>query len=536
MDKFTELDDSEAQRIFNNWDLDGDGLLSIQGDIKKVLKLDSNFCLSFFRLLDANKDGRVDIEDLKEIVKILRNGDIYAKLGLLFRLFGVGDEGSLTFQQFKKFLRVNDNSIYEILGFIRNGEVVENKRLRISDLRNIFTESESGEKSIHSFCSALLSILHRSAQSRHEDTDLNMGASSHKQFVVLAILQFICFAITFIYYANNDYSLLVCIAKGFAVNIYIVTVFAFLTMSHSLKEHLYYIKCIPSSIPMHINAQLHSYLGFCLVVHSIGHSIAQIANISITKGISYTVDAPAIISGSSWSRSTSGDGITGYILLITILVIMFTSLMRRMNSFMYTVFRRFHWLYVLWVLLMVFHVPGLWYAAVVGIVIFFLDALYKFVMCTTASTLRQSRNRNNVSYISVRREPSQPRPIPGSYYRLMIPAVSPLEWHPFSLASSCASNHLTFMMDSVGDWTRAVHKLIEDPKRRDSARVYVQGPYSSTTQFAMKDFDDSQPIMIVASGVGITPFLSVMATKVTEVFKEPVEKVADQFHCCFRRC
>ena len=519
--------DGKLEEIFASWDLDNDGLLSYDTDIKKTLGVDESFgTRSIFRILDANHDGTVDIRDFKETIDILHGTNINDKLRIFFRFFGASnDSDSLTLAQIKSAVKVRGNSLYEMLDFMNKGKIIDNKRLTIQDLHDIFTASESGEKAIVSFCQALSTILSRPLLQQRQVT--NVATIATKQTVpILSGLfskfgapiaaQFIFWVANFVLSFSLGSSIWVCIAKGFGLNLYVITIALFLTMSRSMNEYVYGMRALQRLIDMQSNIELHSFLGFSIVFHSIGHSIAQIVNLTISKGFNYTVYAPALMSGSSWYKSTSGDGITGYLLLFIVLIIAITSIMRRINSFMYNIFRRCHYLYLPWVLLIIIHVPSLWSVTLAGIGLFLLDALYKFVMCTCWATLRRSRNKGHVSYISIKRQPFQPYPVPGAYYRLMIPAVSPIEWHPFSLASSCASNHLTFMIDSVGDWTRAVHKLIEDPKRRDEATVYVQGPFIGTAHIAVEDLDDGRPVMIIASGVGITPFLSVMATKVTD--------------------
>ena len=40
--------------------------------------------------------------------------------------------------------------------------------------------------------------------------------------------------------------------------------------------------------------------------------------------------------------------------------------------------------------------------------------------------------------------------VPGSYYRIKIPALSAVEWHPFSLSSSDIAPHLEFLVKDLG--------------------------------------------------------------------------------------
>ena len=102
----------------------------------------------------------------------------------------------------------------------------------------------------------------------------------------------------------------------------------------------------------------------------------------------------------------------------------------------------------------------------------------------------------------------------GSYYRIKVPAISKTEWHPFSLASGVSSHHLTFFVASSGDWTKALYKLVSDEEKRKNTTVEVQGPFYAPAKSATKF--NTNVTLLVASGIGITPFFSVMATKVAD--------------------
>ena len=71
--------------------------------------------------------------------------------------------------------------------------------------------------------------------------------------------------------------------------------------------------------------------------------------------------------------------------------------------------------------------------------------------------------------------PSSSRALyPGSYFRIKVGDISLTEWHPFSLAGSVSSHHLTFFVASFGDWTTELYNIVSDPIRRASTRIQVQ--------------------------------------------------------------
>jgi predicted ferric reductase len=86
----------------------------------------------------------------------------------------------------------------------------------------------------------------------------------------------------------------------------------------------------------------------------------------------------------------------------------------------------------------------------------------------------------------------------------ILPSRNPFTptYHPFSISSSALSSRVEFTIKQVGDFTGSMRKL------RLGDRVYLDGPHGSFTL-------ESHPGMgyvFVAAGVGVTPFLSMLAT------------------------
>ena len=113
---------------------------------------------------------------------------------------------------------------------------------------------------------------------------------------------------------------------------------------------------------------------------------------------------------------------------------------------------------------------------------------------------------------------------PGQYMDLYCPQISKTEWHPFSMASSPRSSSFVFFIKNAGtschaflisnalisklsplsgNWTGA---LYEKAKRNEPIHFKIAGPYSAPTTFAYAYSD----IVVAASGVGVTPMLSVL--------------------------
>ncbi len=77
-----------------------------------------------------------------------------------------------------------------------------------------------------------------------------------------------------------------------------------------------------------------------------------------------------------------------------------------------------------------------------------------------------------------------------------------LQQHPFSLAGSADSEQLCITAGAVGDFTAALRDM------RPGTRAWVEGPYGSF----VPDADVRTSLCLIAGGIGITPFMSMLRT------------------------
>ncbi|KAK9863556.1 hypothetical protein WJX84_007627 [Apatococcus fuscideae] len=153
--------------------------------------------------------------------------------------------------------------------------------------------------------------------------------------------------------------------------------------------------------------------------------------------------------------------------------------------------------------------------------------------------------------------------VPGQYCYINIPEISVMEWHPFSLTSSPYDDFISFHIEAAGDWTKALqsiicalidgvtpnsllcHQAIPDqasrhqlkyrrtaipraftasaeivelqdaatrPPRLKPPKISLDGPFGAPGQH----YRHYEVLLLVGSGVGITPFSSVLRTLVAE--------------------
>lgn len=116
---------------------------------------------------------------------------------------------------------------------------------------------------------------------------------------------------------------------------------------------------------------------------------------------------------------------------------------------------------------------------------------------------------------------------PGQYAELRIPSLSRTQWHPFTIASAPHEEHMVFFIKSGGNWTNALVDHVRaaagdlsgdrtvaspPPTHLD---IHVRGPFGAPAQHT----GQYSRVLLIAGGVGVTPFLSV-AKDADRVIKE----------------
>jgi hypothetical protein len=103
------------------------------------------------------------------------------------------------------------------------------------------------------------------------------------------------------------------------------------------------------------------------------------------------------------------------------------------------------------------------------------------------------------------RAPGKRRWQPGTYAHVSVPSISKYQWHPFSI-TSFSKNNLTLYIKAVGDWTKELHHQACQGNLV-ATTCYVDGPYMTSTC----EYKNYSHIVMVAGGIGVTPFVSVTA-------------------------
>jgi NADPH oxidase 1 len=91
----------------------------------------------------------------------------------------------------------------------------------------------------------------------------------------------------------------------------------------------------------------------------------------------------------------------------------------------------------------------------------------------------------------------------GQWVFLNVPQVSKYQWHPFTITSSPYDPDILLHIQVVGDFTRQIHQRLV---AKCPIKIRVDGPYGRPAL----DVSEYDVLLLVATGVGITPWCSLL--------------------------
>lgn len=113
----------------------------------------------------------------------------------------------------------------------------------------------------------------------------------------------------------------------------------------------------------------------------------------------------------------------------------------------------------------------------------------------------------------------------GQYMFVNCAAVSPFEWHPFSITSAPGDDYLSVHIRTLGDWTRQLKTVFSEVCQPPTAgksgllradmqggnnpsipKILVDGPFGAPAQ----DYKKYDVVLLVGLGIGATPMISIV--------------------------
>ncbi|XP_058102508.1 ferric reduction oxidase 8, mitochondrial [Magnolia sinica] len=212
-------------------------------------------------------------------------------------------------------------------------------------------------------------------------------------------------------------------------------------------------------------------------------------------------------------QPTGRVNIAGVITLAVGLIIWITSLppirRKRFELFYYT-----HHLYPVFLLFFLFHGGDRhFYAVLGGVLLFALDRILRLIQSSQVTCLISARILPcKAIELTLPKHPGT-KYQPTSIIFIKIPCISSLEWHPFSITSSSSldKDTISVVVKCQGRWTNQLYNKIDAPIDSDNGLlmcvpVAVEGPYGP----ASLDYQRYDGLILIAGGIGITPFISIL--------------------------
>ncbi|XP_029667919.1 dual oxidase 2-like, partial [Formica exsecta] len=212
-----------------------------------------------------------------------------------------------------------------------------------------------------------------------------------------------------------------------------------------------------------------------------------------------------------WGTMT---GVTGIFLTIVTGLIFVCSLPMVRKSF-YNWFSLIHSLYPIFYILMILHGSGrlvqepyFHYFLLGPVILFILDKVVTVTRITIEiPILKAEILPSGVTCITF------PKPLnfqykSGQWIRIACPALQTNEYHPFTLSSAPHETSLSIHVRAVGPWTTNIREKLElyTMSNETLPMIHMDGPYGEGHQ----DWDKYEVAIMVGSGIGVTPFASIL--------------------------
>jgi ferric-chelate reductase len=253
-------------------------------------------------------------------------------------------------------------------------------------------------------------------------------------------------------------------------------------------QHTVIVEYLPFPTSAH---HLHKWSGSVVGILVLWHSLWHLIRWGVQDNMKFLVDEPT--------------GITGLICMVLTPVIVWPmqiEYLRKRISF--EIRKRLHYFSWIWLGALCFHAPKRNVFWIVGtpLVIYWIDWVFGLIINTRVAPSARFVRLESAVMIRLKKPNGFKLKGSGGYCYLCVPWVSKFEWHAFStFKDPYQDDYICFCIATAGDWTRKLHEEVHEPIYR---RLWLNGPYPSPFETAA----DTDNVISVASGIGITPALS----------------------------
>lgn len=331
---------------------------------------------------------------------------------------------------------------------------------------------------------------------------------------ILSVLLFVLFlAWTFYARISNDFSKMMPV-KNMKLNMWQFKIFRVSTRLGLLAEACLALLLLPIlrglaifrilGIQFEASVKYHVWLGTGMILFATLHG----------AGTFFIWGVKNHIQDEMWRWQKTGRiYLAGEAALVTGLVIWITSL-PQIRRKQFEIFYYTHHLYIVFLVFFLFHGGDRhFYMVFPGIFLFALDKLIRIIQSRPETCILSARVFPCKAIELVLPKDPRLKYAPTSAIYMKIPSISKLQWHPFSVMSSSSvdDNTMSVILKCEGEWTSSLYNMVQTKLGSKADRmkcipVVVEGPYGPTSL----DFLRYDSLLLVAGGIGITPFLSIL--------------------------
>lgn len=241
----------------------------------------------------------------------------------------------------------------------------------------------------------------------------------------------------------------------------------------------------------------HIWLGHLSMLLFAAHTVGFFIYWGITHQMKETVE---------WSKTYVSN--LGGVIASTVALVMWVTSFPRFRRKMYEVFFYTHHLYILYIIFYGIHV-GVEYMCMIapGIFLFLVDRHLRFLQSRQHAPLLSARLLPCAALeLNFSKTPSL-QYNPTSIVFINVPKISKLQWHPFTVISSCnmEKDILSVAIKTAGSWSNKLYQELSS-SALDHLIVSVEGPYGPNTSHFLRH----DQLVLVCGGSGITPFISII--------------------------
>lgn len=320
------------------------------------------------------------------------------------------------------------------------------------------------------------------------------------------------------------------IAKGFSQTAVLNCCLAILPMCREVVAYLRQSQWLWKFIPFDENIEFHKLCGIMVVISSIGHTLMWVLIVLKTKSVpfqdirwrtSQIAHIEVLRPGRELFDLTLEIPIWTGILMIACMSLALPFTLKSLRRGNFNLFWFTHMLFLPFLLLLLIHGVSQWMnppQAYLWIgfpcLIYFLERRYRLgkIFGSHPRIVKVHQTSDMVALFFTK--PKRFHDFhPGMYLYVNIPVLSKFEWHPFTISSAPQDELLSVHIRRNGDWTNALHTLIESIERRGSSKetkeypaIQIDGPVGAPSQ----EYHRHRIVMLIGAGIGVTPFASIL--------------------------